>query len=234
MKKISILLFLFLMASVLYARGIQEDYRNAEEKARISYAFGMIIGHNFNLGSLDMDFDFHALAEGIRALVDESVEAQFSEQEAMEIVETAIYLAMERVSERNQRMEINFLAENSQREGVRVTPSGLQYEIIEYADGDKPESNSVVRVNYTGIFIDGSPFDSSFEEEGSYIPLELVITGWTEGLMLMSPGSIYRFYIPSNLAYGKEGIPGAIPPYSTLIFNVELIEILNDDEGFFF
>jgi len=79
--------------------------------------------------------------------------------------------------------------------------------------------------------LDGRPFDSSSEDGGTYVPLEHVIPGWTEGLMLMSPGSIYRLYIPSKLAYGKEGIQGVIPPYSTLIFMVELLEITaNEDD----
>jgi len=226
MKKLIVFLCLFLSVVVLYARGIQDDYRNAEEKARVSYAFGMIMGAN--VGTAPIDIDYTAFAEGMRAAIDDSVEPQLSEQEAMEIVETAIHRAMERVGESNRALEDEFLLVNSRRTGVRVTNSGLQYEIIDDTDGPKPSETSVVRVNYTGTFIDGTPFDSSIEEGGAYIPLELVIPGWTEGLMLMSPGSIYRFFIPSNLAYGREGIPGAIPPNSTLIFLVELLEIFND------
>jgi FKBP-type peptidyl-prolyl cis-trans isomerase FklB len=218
----------------LHARAIQEDYRRAEENARISYAFGMIIGANFDLGSLGIQFDYAALAQGIKSSIDSSAAPQFSEHEAMEIVETAIQRAIDRISSENQRLEEEFLHTNRQRPEVQVTDSGLQYEVIVDRDGEKPESNSVVRVNYKGTFIDGSPFDSSMEETGAYIPLELVIPGWAEGLMLMSPGSIYRFFIPSNLAYGRAGFDGFIPPYSTLILNVELLEIINQDEGFGF
>jgi FKBP-type peptidyl-prolyl cis-trans isomerase len=213
---------------VLHARAIQEDYRAAEEKARVSYAFGMIIGSN--LGTAPIDFDYDAFTNGIRAMLDDSMIAQFSEQEAMEIVETALHKAMERVTAINHEAEEEFLANNGQRPEVQTTESGLQYEIIEATDGEKPRADSIVRVNYTGIFIDGSPFDSSDEEGGMHIPLELVIRGWTEGIMLMSPGSIYRFFIPSHLAYGREGIQGIIPPYSTLIFMVELLEIINEAE----
>jgi FKBP-type peptidyl-prolyl cis-trans isomerase len=230
MKKTTVFLCLFLIVTSLYARAIQEDYSNAEEKARVSYAFGMAIGSNYDLGSLGIDFDYAALTEGIRAMV-EGREPMISEQEAMEIIEAAMHDAMEKVSEGNRIIEEEFLARNSQRSGVQVTPSGLQYEVIRDTEGEKPTADAVVRVNYTGTFIDGSPFDSSSEEGGAYIPLELVIPGWTEGIMLMGVGSSYRFFIPSNLAYGSEGIPSIIPPYSTLIFMVDLLGIINPEEA---
>jgi len=228
MKKIVIFLCLFFAVLALHARAIQEDYRVAGERARTSYAFGMIIGSNMR--SAPIEFDYNAFAEGMRAMLEESIEPQFSDQEAVEIVEAALHSAMERVSDQNRQLEEEFLASNRQRPGVLVTASGLQYEIIEDAEGPKPLADSVVRVNYTGTFVDGSLFDRSTEEDGAFIPLELVIRGWTEGLMLMSPGSTYRFFIPSHLAYGNEGISSIIPPFSTLIFIVELLEIV--EEGF--
>jgi len=147
------------------------------------------------------------------------------------MIEAALYKAEEKQSSGNKAAEDEFLATNGQRPEVKTTESGLQYEVIQDTDGAKPQKNSVVRVNYTGTFLDGRPFDSSSEEGGAYIPLENVIPGWTEGLMLMSPGSVYRLYIPSGLAYGKDGIQGVIPAYSTLIFVVELIEIMEDSDG---
>ena len=220
---------LFFAVLTLQARAIHEDYRKAEEKAKVSYAFGMAIGSNFNLSTMGIDFDYIAFAEGLKAMVEEGIQPLFSEQEAMEIIETALQDAMEKRASQNMQMEKDFLATNRQRPGIRVTESGLQYEILRNTTGEKPDSNSVVRVNYTGTFVDGSPFDSSTEEGGAYIPLELVIPGWTEGLMLMSVGSNYRLYIPSELAYGSDGIQGIIPPYSTLIFTVELLEIIESD-----
>jgi FKBP-type peptidyl-prolyl cis-trans isomerase FklB len=187
----------------------------------------MIIGSN--LRTAPLEFDYNAFAQGIRAMIEDNVEPLFGEQEAVEIVETALHAAMERMTAMNRRLEEEFLTANSQRSGVLVTESGLQYEIIIETEGPKPAADSIVRVNYTGTFIDGSPFDSSTEEGGAYIPLELVIPGWTEGLMLMSVGSTYRFFIPSGLAYGNDGIQSIIPPFSTLIFNVELLEIINAD-----
>jgi FKBP-type peptidyl-prolyl cis-trans isomerase len=147
----------------------------------------------------------------------------------MEIVEEAIQKSMDKLSEANKAKEEAFLAQNKLRPEVITTPSGLQYEILENTEGEKPTEKSVVKVHYVGTFIDGSPFDSSPEEEGAYIPLEMVIIGWTEGLQLMSVGSKYRFYIPSELGYGKDGIQSVIPPYSTLIFTVDLLEIFQDD-----
>jgi len=116
MKKWVLLLCMFLTVMAVHARAIQEDYKKAEEKARVSYAFGMIIGAN--LSSAPIDFDYNAFAEGIKAMLDDSVTAQFSEQEAMEIVETALHNAMEKVSDVNRVLEAEFLATNSQRPGV--------------------------------------------------------------------------------------------------------------------
>ncbi|MCL2720959.1 MAG: FKBP-type peptidyl-prolyl cis-trans isomerase [Treponema sp.] len=227
MKRLTILLCIFLSVASLYARPIQDDYRRAEEKARVSYAFGMIFGSD--LTSVDIDIDYDAFTDGLRSVLDKNMQPQFTEQEAMEIVETAWFQAMERAAEQHRLIEEEFLYANLQRHGIQYTPSGLQYEILEYTEGEKPKANSMVRVNYLGTFIDGSLFDNSYEEGGAYIPLEMVIKGWTEGLMLMSEGSKYILYIPSNLAYGKDGIQGFIPPYSTLIFTVELLEILDED-----
>jgi FKBP-type peptidyl-prolyl cis-trans isomerase FkpA/FKBP-type peptidyl-prolyl cis-trans isomerase FklB len=228
MKKLFVIVCLLIPVLSLHARAIQEDYSNADDKSRVSYAFGLLMASN--LKSIDMEFDYRAFADGVKAML-ENLDPKFTEQEAMEIVETALQKSMEKTSAENEQREAEFLAKNSERPEINVTPSGLQYEIITETDGEKPNKSSVVRVYYIGTFIDGTPFDSSNEEDGAYIPLEMVIGGWTEGLLLMSPGSKYRFYIPSSLAYGKDGIQGIIPPYSTLIFTVELLEITEGDDS---
>jgi len=230
MKKLTIFLCLFFLALAIHAKAIQEDYREAEERAKVSYAFGMAIGSNFNLSSMGIEFDYDAFSDGLRAMVEPDIQPQFSEQEAMELIETALQDAAEKRSAQNMVLEKEFLAANSRRPDIKITESGLQYEIIKDASGEKPNEDSTVRVIYTGTFIDGNPFDSSTEATGSLIPLDMVIPGWTEGLMLMSVGSHYRFYIPSELAYGSDGIQGVIPPYSTLIFTVTLLEIVNSDK----
>jgi len=229
MKKLTVFLCLFFAVLTLQARAIQEDYRQAEEKAKVSYAFGMAIGSNFNLSAMGIEIDYAAFTEGLRAMIEDK-ETQFSEQEAMEIIETALQAAVENRANQNRLTEQDFMINNMRRPGIQVTESGLQYEIITAGRGEKPQPESVVRVKYIGTFIDGTLFDSSSEENGAYIPLDLVITGWAEGLMLMSPGSQYRLFIPSDLAYGSEGIHGVIPPHSTLIFTVELLEIVNSED----
>jgi FKBP-type peptidyl-prolyl cis-trans isomerase len=160
----------------------------------------------------------------------EDTAPQFTEMEAMEIIETALQSAMENRANQNRLLEVEFLTTNMQRPGIQVTETGLQYQILTRTEGEKPNLDSVVRVKYVGTFIDGRLFDSSTDENGAFIPLEFVIQGWTEGLMLMSVGSHYRLYIPSELAYGSEGIHGIIPPYSTLIFTVELLEIITQED----
>jgi FKBP-type peptidyl-prolyl cis-trans isomerase len=225
MKKSVVFLCLFFTVIMLHAKAIHEDFKNADEKTRLGYAFGMIIGSRFGLDQMGIEFDYGAITEGLKAIA-EGDQTPFSIQEAMEIVQAAVYDAKERQNSRIRQIEDEYLAANGRRQEVRTTESGLQYEIIKKTEGEKPNINSIVKVNYTGTFTDGSPFDSSTQE----VPLETVIPGWAEGLMLMSPGSIYRLYIPSSLAFGEEGIQGVIPPYSTLIFTVELLEIIDEFE----
>ena len=117
-----------------------------------------------------------------------------------------------------------FLAENATKEGVITTASGLQYTILTDAEGDKPNATSNVTVHYEGTTLDGAEFDSSYSRNApATFPLNRVISGWTEGVQLMSVGATYRFFIPSELAYGAQGAGGAIGPNATLIFDIELL-----------
>jgi FKBP-type peptidyl-prolyl cis-trans isomerase len=119
-----------------------------------------------------------------------------------------------------------FLEENAKKEGVNVTSSGLQYKVIKEGYGTKPKATETVVVHYRGTLIDGTEFDSSYKRNQPIsFPLNGVIAGWTEGLQLMKTGAKYEFYIPYNLAYGERGAGGVIPPYATLIFEVELLEV---------
>lgn len=119
-----------------------------------------------------------------------------------------------------------FLAANAQKPGVITTPSGLQYKVIVQGDGPKPTANSEVEVHYKGTLIDGTVFDSSYDRgESISFFLNQVIAGWTEGVQLMPTGSKYELYIPYELGYGARGAGGVIPPYATLIFEVELLKI---------
>jgi len=119
-----------------------------------------------------------------------------------------------------------FLAENAKKPGVVVRPSGLQYKIITEGSGAKPTKTNVVSTHYKGTLIDGSEFDSSYSRnQPASFPVGQVIAGWTEALQLMGVGAKWELYIPSNLAYGRNGIPGVIPGDSVLVFTVELLKI---------
>ncbi|UCJ18416.1 FKBP-type peptidyl-prolyl cis-trans isomerase [Pseudomonas sp. MM211] len=119
-----------------------------------------------------------------------------------------------------------FLAENAKRQGITVLESGLQYEVLTAGEGAKPSRDDSVRTHYHGTLIDGSVFDSSYERgQPAEFPVGGVIAGWTEALQLMGTGSKWRLYVPSELAYGAQGV-GSIPPHSVLVFDVELLDIL--------
>ncbi|QCU89719.1 FKBP-type peptidyl-prolyl cis-trans isomerase [Thiomicrorhabdus sediminis] len=121
----------------------------------------------------------------------------------------------------------SFLAENAKKDGVVVLESGLQYEILVEGDGAKPSAESTVSTHYHGTLVDGTVFDSSVERgQPAQFPVNRVIAGWTEALQLMPTGSKWRLYIPQDLAYGAQGSGGRIPPYSALVFDVELLEIV--------
>jgi len=120
-----------------------------------------------------------------------------------------------------------FLADNAKRDEVTVTDSGLQYEVIESGDGEKPSASSTVRTHYRGTLIDGTEFDSSYSRnEPTEFPVNGVIAGWTEALQLMTVGSKWKLYIPYQLAYGERGAGGAIGPYQALVFEIELLAVL--------
>lgn len=124
-----------------------------------------------------------------------------------------------------------YLEENAARDNVQITESGLQYEIIREGEGERPVAEDFVEVDYEGSLVSGEVFDSSYERgEPAVFPLNRVIPGWTEGLQLMQEGAHYRFVIPAELAYGEREVGGRIPPNSTLIFEVELISIMDEDE----
>ncbi len=165
--------------------------------------------------------DFELIKQGfINGLYQD--ESQFTQQEAAEYIQNAI--ASLKYGQTKQEGE-EFLAANATKDGVIVTESGLQYEVIKMGKGPKPSATDRVRVHYHGTLIDGTVFDSSVERgEPITFGLNQVIAGWTEGVQLMPVGSKFRFYIPQELGYGAREA-GSIPPYSTLIFEVELLDI---------
>ncbi len=150
-------------------------------------------------------------------------EEQMNLQQANEYVQTTFDAIKYGPAKEEGRI---FLEENAKREGVHVTESGLQYEILKQGKGKKPTAESTVKVHYAGTLLDGTEFDSSYKRgEPTSFGVGQVIKGWTEGLQLMNVGSKYKFYIPYDLAYGERSAGQSIPPYSTLIFEVELLGI---------
>jgi FKBP-type peptidyl-prolyl cis-trans isomerase len=229
MKHCTIALFLFLAVITVHAKAIQEDIKLEDEKSRTSYAFGMSVGSGLKQAELELDYD--AFLEGLRKTMEDG-QTLMDQDEALELMQAAFEISMKKQNERLRAKEENFLAENALNDAVITNPSGLQYMILVKGEGPKPAADDIVRVHYEGTLVDGTVFDSSYHsEKGEEIPLDMVIPGWAEGLLLMNVGSKYRIYIPSNLAYGENGAGQVIPPYATLIFTIELLEIVKDDRG---
>ena len=205
-------------------KGIKKDVHNPQT-AEMAANIGRAIREQEPVGLLGIDgleTNYDLIKQGfINGLYNYT--EQFDMQSAQMYVETVIsrlkYNATKEAGEK-------FLAENSLREGVQVTESGLQYEVLVEGKGPKPTAEQTVKVHYEGTLIDGTIFDSSYQRgEPIEFPLNGVIKGWTEGLQLMSVGSKYKLYIPYQLGYGERGAGGSIPPYSALIFTVELLDI---------
>lgn len=197
---------------------------------KVSYGMGLVLGERMSndLPGLQMDQFLqgiqHGHAGGEEArMTPEEIQAALQEyQQTMQQEQAA---NMEKMAEDNKTAGETFLAENAEREEVMTTESGLQYEVIEEGDGEKPTASDQVKVHYTGELLNGDVFDSSRERgEPVTFGLSQVIPGWTEGLQLMPEGSRYKLYIPSELAYGPGG-NRSIGPNETLVFDVELLEI---------
>ncbi len=148
-------------------------------------------------------------------------------EEANTILEEFITKVNQSKGSDNREEGLKFLAENRKKKGVTELPSGLQFEILKEGDGEIPKATDQVKCHYHGTLIDGTVFDSSVQRgQPAVFPVNGVIQGWVEALQLMSTGSKWRLFIPSELAYGSHGAGGAIGPHSTLIFDVELLKII--------
>ena len=191
---------------------------------KISYALGLSMGQNL-MGSGVEKLNYQDLAQGIEDVLTHA-QPKITYQEAQQVLNQFFQELEAKVAGAAKADGEKFLAENAKREGVKVTASGLQYEILEPSLGQKPKATDTVRVHYEGTLIDGTVFDSSYRRgESITFPLNGVIAGWTEGLQLMSIDSKYKFFIPYQLAYGERGAGQSIPPYAALIFTVELLGI---------
>ena len=199
---------------------------------KLSYALGMSMGHNFK-GSGIKSINADDFAAGVAAVYDGTKpamtydEAQRIVQDYFTNLEAEMQAKNAQAAEENLRIGNAFLEENAKRDGIKVTASGLQYEVLKEGKGHSPKAEDRVEVHYTGKLIDGTVFDSSVERGvPATFGVTQVIPGWVEALQLMKEGDQWRVYIPANLAYGPNGAGGVIGPNMALIFDVELLRVI--------
>ncbi|MFV5523789.1 FKBP-type peptidyl-prolyl cis-trans isomerase [Acinetobacter variabilis] len=227
--KIQISLMVLLLSSgSLFAKEINNTSSEAE---KIGYSFGYLMGRS-NADTLK-DLDLDAFSQGLKTAA-AGQKSSLSDEEMTQVLtqykrqsDAKELIVLKQKAEENAKAGKAFLQENAKKPGVKTTKSGLQYLVLKEGKGKLPSANSNVRVHYEGRLIDGTVFDSSIARQQ---PVDFrttqVITGWTEGLQLMKVGAKYRFFIPADLAYGQIGSGDIIEPNSTLIFDIELLEII--------
>jgi len=241
MKKISVI---FMAVAVFAVIGCQMPAQNAEKPVtkedvqagigKSSYALGQDIATNFKNRGLELDM--RTFIAGFKA--GQEGTALFTEEEKMEALNELQQEMMKKMQEEmvkkaadNKAKGQAFLDENKAKEGVKVTESGLQYVVEQEGKGPNPGAEDTVEVHYKGTLLDGTEFDSSYKRnQPAKFPLNRVIPGWTEGMQLMNKGAKFKFFIPSDLAYGDYGNQN-IGPGETLIFEVELLSIEKAQSG---
>ena len=231
MKKVSVLAAASAVVLGLFATSCDSKQNVSLKNGvdSVSYAIGVSTGAGYkeNLKTLPGgEANVDALIAGfIQAIKGDSV--KMNPQQAQQFMQTYFMQAAAKEAAQNKAEGEKFLAENKTKSGVITTESGLQYQVVTEGKGEKPTADSKVKVHYTGTLLDGTKFDSSVDRgEPAEFGVNQVIKGWTEGLQLMTVGSKYIFWIPSDLAYGERGAGGDIKPNSTLKFEVELLEIV--------
>nr|WP_312822003.1 FKBP-type peptidyl-prolyl cis-trans isomerase [Acinetobacter oleivorans] len=229
MKKIGLIIATSTMSLSVFAATPITNKSPAKEQ--FSYSYGYLMGRNNTdaLTDLNLDIFYQGLQEGAQSktarLTDEEMAKAINDYkktlEAKQLVE------FQKTGQQNAQVGAAFLADNAKKSGVITTKSGLQYQVLKEGNGQKPKATSRVKVNYEGRLLDGTVFDSSIARNHPVeFQLSQVITGWTEGLQTMKEGGKTRFFIPANLAYGEVGAGDTIGPNSTLIFDIELLQVL--------
>lgn len=237
---------LVLVAAMALAMGSSYAVTLNNDAQRVGYAIGADMGSSLNQlqGGDKSSIDFNALIVGLQAAY-QGQELAMSKDEMTKTMQTFAQARMQKMqAEMKQKADENlaagnkFLAEKAKEDGVQTTASGLEYKVDEAGTGAQPKADDTVSVIYTGKLIDGTVFDSSEKHGGKPITFKVqdVIPGWVEGLQLMKEGGKYTFYIPAKLAYGERGAGPAIPPNSTLVFDVHLVKVekaaaASDDEA---
>lgn len=192
---------------------------------KISYALGLGIGQQLKNMNIE-NFSIESFAKSI-ADVMSGAKTEMTAVEAQKMLNEYFQEKEAQDAKKNIEAGKAYLKENGSREGVVTTASGLQYEVLQEGTGKSPKATDKVRCHYEGRLTDGAVFDSSYQRgEPADFGLNQVIAGWTEGVQLMKEGAKYRFHIPYLLGYGERGAGASIPPYATLVFDVELIKVL--------
>lgn len=233
MKKLSILFMgVMLVISMSFAscsKGSGGKMKTSVDS--LSYAYGVGLGSSIqqNLAEfpaeLNIDLFLKVFEKALRA---DTADLAFSSDEAIMVFQRCMATVQAEAATKTKAEAVKFLEKNGKKAGVVTTASGLQYEVIKEGTGPKPNDSSTVSVHYHGTLLDGTVFDSSVDRGNpAQFPLNRVIKGWTEGIQLMSVGSKYKFWIPSDLGYGDNGGGGKIKPGALLIFEVELLKIMD-------
>ena len=234
MKKVSVLVAAAVVSGMFFTScGPKTNVSLKSDVDSVSYAIGVStgLGYKENLKTLQgAEANVDALIAGfVQAIKGDSTKMNM--EEAREYMQKYFVEASAKEANKTKEEGEKFLADNKTKSGVITTESGLQYQVITEGTGAKPTAEDHVKVHYTGTLLDGTKFDSSIDRgEPAEFPVSQVIKGWTEGLQLMPVGSKYIFWIPSDLAYGDRGAGQMIKPNSTLKFEVELLEIVNNDK----
>ena len=224
MKRFIIIFATVLVATPLWAQEKSPPLKELKDK--VSYSIGLNIGFNFKKQNVELNTD--AMVAGVK----DAMSGKKPLLNETEVKETMTAFSKDMAEKQKQAGEKNkadgekYLAENKKKDGVKTTASGLQYKVMKEGSGAAPGATDTVTVNYRGTLIDGTEFDSSYKRgEPATFPVQGVIKGWTEALQLMKKGAKYQLFIPTSLAYGERGAPPDIMPNSTLIFEVELMDI---------
>lgn len=192
---------------------------------KLSYSWGLAMGQQLRAMGVN-DLNINDFTDAVKCIF-ENGKPVLELEEAQKTINDYLQELEAKAVAKAKEVGSKFLEENASKEGVKVTASGLQYMVEKEGEGAQPTAEDEVTVHYTGRLLDGTVFDSSVSRgEPATFPLNRVIPGWTEGVQLMKEGSKYMFFIPSELAYGAQGVPNAIPPHSVLIFEVELIKVV--------
>src|ERR1700742_4481723 len=220
MKQLIVIFSASLLALPLF--GQEKSTQLKDQKDKVSYSIGLQIG--FNLSRQKVDISPEMLASGIKdALAGKPQLTPDQIKEVMATFEKDMEQKQKQVGEKNKTEGTKFLEENKKKEGVKTTASGLQYKVLKDGNGAQPKATDTVTVNYRGTLINGTEFDSSYKRgQPASFPVNGVIPGWQEALVLMKPGAKWQLFVPPRLAYGPRGQP-KIPPNSLLIFEVNLL-----------